>query len=119
MRFLSAVILTAICSYLTSLILPWWIISVCGFLVALVIFQHPFKSFVAGFLGVFVLWISVAGYMDQANQHVLSVRIAALFGFHEPLVLILITGFTGGIVAAMGAITGALLQSDRATKRAA
>ena len=116
MRFILAIVITAVLNYVLGIILPWWIIAVGGFAVALALPQHPFKAFLAGFLGCFILWFLIAFIIDNANHQVLSRRIAALFSFSEPVLMILLTGVIGGLVTGMAAASASLLIRLRTKK---
>lgn len=74
MKFFSAIIVTALLSFLGAQVLPWWIIAMAGFLVAFVVDQHPFKAFLAGFLAGFLAWGIPAFIIDQGNDHVSTLR---------------------------------------------
>jgi len=119
MRFILAIVITAVINYVLGIILPWWIIAVGGLVVAVALPQHPFKAFLAGFLGCFILWFLIALIINSANHQVLSRRIAALFSFSEPFLMVVLTGFIGGLVTGMAAASGSLLIRLRARKRGA
>ena len=116
MRFILAIIITAVLNYVLGIILPWWIIAVGGFAVAITLPQHPVKAFLSGFLGCFILWFLIAFIIDNANHQVLSRRITALFSFSGPVLMILLTGFIGGLVTGMAATSASLLMRLRTKK---
>lgn len=117
MKFLVAFILTAILSYAVGFYLPWWSIALAAFLVAVVIPQKPLKSFLCGFLSLFLLWIVLALYIDRGNQHILSMKIAELlFKSHSHALIMSVTGLVAGLVGGFAALSGAYLrQSKQAT----
>jgi hypothetical protein len=51
MKFFIAVLLTTTLSFIASLWFDWWIIAVAAFLVALLVQQKAWKTFLSGFLG--------------------------------------------------------------------
>jgi len=116
MRFILAIVITAVLNYVLGIILPWWIIAFGGFGVAIILSQHPFKAFLAGFLGCFILWFLIAFIIDNANHQILARRIAALFSFSEPFLMVLLTGFIGGLVTGLAAASGSLLIRLRTKK---
>ena len=72
-------LLTALLSFIAGIYIPlWWFFAVVALLVALLIHQRGGKAFFAGFLGLFILWFVLAFWMDNANDGVLSVKIASL-----------------------------------------
>ena len=117
MKFLVAFILTALLSYAAGFYLPWWCIAFAAFIVAVAIPQKPGKAFLAGFLSLFLLWIGMAIYIDMANQHILSMKIAVLlFKSHSQALMISVTGLVAALVGGFAALSGAYL---RQTKKAA
>jgi hypothetical protein len=109
MKFILAIIVTALLSYAVGLFtfLPWYSFVFCTIIVAIVIPQKPFKAFAAGFLAVFVLWCLLAIVKDVPNEHILSTKVANILPLKgNTTLLIVITGLIGGLVAGFGALTG-------------
>lgn len=106
MKTVLAIILTALLSFISGEYLPWWSVAAAAFAVSLFISQGPFAAFLAGFLGVAGLWAGYAFWIDKANQSLLSSRVASLFPLQgDPLLLILLTGFIGGLVGGLAAMS--------------
>lgn len=113
MKFLVALLLTAFLAFMAGLYFPWWTIAVVAFLVAILVHQKPWKAFVAGFLGLFILWFVLAEWIDINNKSILSARISQLLGIgNHPLLLVLITAFIGGLVAGFAAMSGSYLRKN-------
>lgn len=111
MKFLISVLLIAALSFAACLFLPWWIIAVTGFLVAAVIPQGAGRSFLSGFIALFLLWSGMSFFISAANGHLLAHKIAQLFiKVDSPILLILLTGLIGGLVAGLGSLTGSFLR---------
>ena len=55
MKFFVSLLLTALLSFAACLYLPWWSIALAAFLVAALVPQKPFRSFLAGFAALFLL----------------------------------------------------------------
>lgn len=111
MRFISALVLTALLSFAGSLFFDWWIVAIAAFLVAVVIPQKSFVSFITGFAALFLLWGTLSFLIDYKNQQVLSVKIATLFYLGASnIAIILVTAFIGGMVAGMAALTGSFIR---------
>ena len=114
MKFLVALLLTAILSYAAGFYLPWWCIAVTAFIVAVAIPQKPGKAFLCGFLGLFLLWIGLALYIDMGNQHILSMKIAELlFKSHSHALIMSVTGLVAGLVGGFAALSGAYLRQPK------
>lgn len=117
MKFLLATLLIALFSYIAGLFLPWWCIAIIAFLVGVLIRQSLGRSFLAGFIAVFVLWTLLALWIDLKNESILSRKIAQLFSLGESsAALILITGLLGALVAGFGAMSGASLNAKAQTR---
>jgi hypothetical protein len=116
MKFIVALLLTALLTYAIGLftMLPWYSFVFCALVVALAVHQKPFKAFLAGFIGVFILWFVLAYRIDAANDHLLSVKVAQILPLRgSSTLLISITGLIGALVAGLGALTGSYLRSVR------
>jgi hypothetical protein len=114
MKFIVAAVLTALLAFIGSLWIDWWIIALIAFIVALLIRQAAWKSFLAGFLGIFLLWAILAMWIDSSNDGLLSSKIAMLLGIGpNSFLLILLTAFAGGLVGGFAAMTGSFLYSRK------
>jgi len=119
MKLITSIILTALLAYTIGLFeFPWWSFAFTTFIVFTAIPQDAGRSFVAGFATIFVLWAVIALKIDIANEHLLSKKVAEIFPLKGSyILLILITAFIGGLVAAMSALTGSLLRNSFKKKR--
>jgi hypothetical protein len=113
MKFLVAIVLTALLAFVSGLFLPWWGIAITSLLVAAIVHQKAGKAFLAGFLGVFLLWAGLAWWIDMKNNGVLSKKIASVLPLGgNSIVLILVTGLIGGLVAGLAAMSGSYLRAS-------
>ncbi len=113
MKLLSAIVLTAFLAFVLGIYssLPWWSFAITSFVVALAVHQKPGKAFLAGFLGLFLLWTVLAFMKDLANEHILAVKVAQILPLGGSyLVLILVTGILGGLVSGLAALSGSYLR---------
>lgn len=113
MKFLSALILTALLAFACGLygILPWWSFAITSLMVAVAVHQKAGKAFLAGFLGLFLLWSVLAFLKDSANDHLLATKVAQILPLGGSyIVLIVVTGIIGGLVAGLAALTGSYLR---------
>ena len=67
-----------------------------------------FHSFSAGFLGVGLLWLGMAMFIDVSTQSILTEKINRLL----PLNVFILTTLIGGLVGGLASLTGSLM-SDR------
>jgi hypothetical protein len=111
MKLLTAIILTALLAYIGGIFLPWWSIALAAFIVAILVPQPGGMSFLGGLLGVFFLWVAIAWWIDMKNNAVLAQRMAHVLPLGGSRVLLLIvTGLVGGLVAGFAAMTGSYLR---------
>lgn len=111
MRSILVFLLIGILSYITGLYYPWWSLAVVAFVVSLIIRQKPVASFFTAFISLFVLWFSLALFRDMANDHILGNRMSELFlQVKSPVLLAIITGFIGAIVAGFAALSASFLR---------
>ena len=110
MKFLLSVVLIALVSFIAGLYLPWWSIAIVPFLVAVWMRQSAAAGFIAGFTGIFVLWVIVAAWINYKNDSILSHKIALLFPLGgSSFLLIIVTAFVGGLVGGFAAMSGSLV----------
>lgn len=113
MKFVTATILTALLAFISGLFLPWWGIAITSLLVAVLVHQKAGKAFLAGFVGVFILWAGLAWWIDMKNNGILSKKIAGILPLGgSSIVLILVTGLVGGLVAGFAAMSGSYLRAS-------
>lgn len=114
MKFIISILLIALLSFAAGLYLPWWSLALVAFVVAALIHQRAGKSFLSGFLGLFLLWGILAFVIDQQNQHLLAGKVSSLFSFGDgSIVLILVTALIGGLVAGFAAMAGSYVRTVR------
>ena len=114
MKLLVSVILTALLSFIGGLYLPWWSIAIAAFIAALLIPVTGGRAFLAGFLGIFILWALLAWWIDMKNEGILSKKVAEIFPLGgSSFLLILVTAFIGALVGGFAALSGSYLHSRR------
>ena len=102
---------TLILAFLFQTVFPWWSIVIASFLISLIISTKGLSSFIAGFLGIAILWFFSATIIDIKTGSILTERIAAIFSLPNTWLLILITTLIGGLVGGFGALTGSYLRN--------
>ncbi len=108
-KFLLSVAITAILSFLAGIYFPWWAIALVAALVTALVPQRPTHSFLSGFVAVAGLWILLASLISASNNGILAGRIGRLMGVgNHPVMMILLTGLVGGLVAGLAALSVAL-----------
>src|SRR5271154_3749018 len=111
MKFISSILLTALLSFVAGLYLPWWSVAIAAIIVSVIIPLASWKSFLSGFLGVFLLWAILAWWIDSKNNSILSQKIAQLLQLgSSSILLILVTAFIGALVAGFAGLTGSYMR---------
>ncbi|ASZ13106.1 hypothetical protein KTO58_08825 [Chitinophaga pendula] len=111
MKFIGTLLLIVILSYLAGMFLPWWSVALVAFLVSLLIRMSPGKAFFTGFLGVFLLWLALAFYIDVRNDHILANRMSlVIMQVKSPVGIGLISAFIGGLVAGFASTAASYLR---------
>ena len=114
MKFITAIVLTALLAFAGGLWFAWWIIAIAAFLISLLVHQRAGKAFLSGAIGVFLLWGGMAWWIDMKNEHILSRRIAEVLPLGgNSFLLILVTAIIGGLVAGLAALSGSYLRISR------
>lgn len=114
MKFLVSIFLIALVSFTFGLYLPWWSVAIAGFTVSFFLYQKPILAFIAGFVGIFLLWGGLILIRSISNDHILAHRISLfILKKDSPYLLIFISSAIGGITGGMGALCGSLLRSLR------
>lgn len=114
MKIITATLLTFILSFIAGIYIEfWWSFVIISFLVGLFIHQKPFKAFLSGFLGLFLLWGVLSFWIDWKNNSILSTKIATLLPLSgSPILLIIVTAFVGGLLSGTSALNGSLLRKS-------
>lgn len=113
MKFLSAIILTALLAFATGLygVIPCGSFAITSLIVAMAVHQKAGKAFLSGFVGLFLLWSVLAFLKDNANEHLLATKVAQILPLGGSyIVLILVTGIIGGLVSGLAALTGSYIR---------
>lgn len=102
---------TAVLAYLFQFMFPWWSVVIASFLISFIISSNGISSFIAGFLGIAMLWFLLAVFIDMKTDSILTQRVAGIFSLPNNFLLILITALIGGLVGGFGALTGSQFRS--------
>lgn len=97
--------------------LPWWSIAVIAAISSLLL-QHKFwMAAMFGFMGGVLLWGGLSFYLDVENHHILSTRMGEVLGGISSTLLIVLTGFIGGLIVALGSVLGAAVKEVTIPKK--
>lgn len=116
MKSLPRFVLIVALSYLGGYFIGWWTVAIAAFLVALLIPLPPLRSFLNGFIAVFLLWLTLAFLKDIQNDHILANRMSELIlKTKSPYLIAVISALVGGIAAGLGGLTGSFLRYKQKT----
>lgn len=111
MKFLIAILLTALLGHAAPLFFPWWSFAITSFIVAILIHQKPGIAFVSGFFGIFLLFTLHAFVLDYLNDHLLAKKVAEIFQLGKSsLAIILISAFLNALISGLAALSGSLIR---------
>lgn len=110
MKFGLSFLLNVAFGFLLTLFFPWWSVVILSFIVGFSMKVKGWQAFLGGFAGMSALWIGYAGILDFQNGAILSQRVSELFQLSNPSYLVHLTGFIGGLLGGMGALTGRLFR---------
>lgn len=106
MKFVIKLIIIVVLAMIIQPVAPWWTVMVIAFMVSWLLPSSGFASFFSGFIGIGALWLWKAWQITDTTESELITNIAALFGLNDPLVLLFIAAFAGGLAAGFGGLTG-------------
>jgi hypothetical protein len=107
MKFLIHLLFIVVFCFVLQYFLPWWAMAIAALGVSYFIGNKPSVSFLAGFLGVGILWFGMAYYTDVTTQSILTLKINNLL----PVNAFLMTALVGGLVGGFASMTGAVLKT--------
>jgi cell division protein FtsX len=106
-NFLVTIFAIVFLSSLLQPFLPWYIIAVVAFIAGYFIKQSAASAFGAGFVAIFLLWVSYAFVLSHANNDLLAHKVALLLPMKGHVsILLLVTGIIGGLVSGCAALSG-------------
>jgi len=116
MKFVLHLIAVLLLSWVLQLFLPWWTMAIGAFATGLFFRQSGFQSFLAGLLGVGLLWFAMAWYIDSSTHSILSSKVAMIFPVGTPILLMLVTALIGGLVGGLASMSGGVIGYRRKAK---
>src|SRR5437588_412332 len=104
MRLIIATVLIALLSWFITSFLPWWTLAIMAFIVPCVILLRTAHAFLAGFIGIFLLWLGIGLWRDIPNHHILSDRMAdVILHTRNGTLYLLLAAIIGGLVGGLAA----------------
>lgn len=110
MKFILQVIAVIAAGFILELIMPWWCIAIAAFLGGYVLKSNA--NFLAGFLGIALLWATKAWLIDSSAAEPLTEKVAAIFTISKTM-LFMVTALIGGVVGGFACMSGASLKKEK------
>ncbi len=95
-----------IASFLLQMVLPWWVVIIICFTTCSLIAKTAKIAFWSPFFAILLLWLTVTLFKSLPNNNVLATRIAEMFSLKLWWLVLLVTVFLGGLVAAISGCCG-------------
>ncbi len=111
MKFITASLCIAVACFAVQFFLPWWSLVIVAFAIGSASDLKGWQAFLAGLLGVGLVWLGYATFINLQTNAILSTRMAEIFSLSDPLYLAAITGLVGAVAGAFAALTGNSLRS--------
>ena len=93
--------------------LPWWTLILPCSLLSYVTSRSGIGAFLAGFLGVGLLWLGYSIYIDWDTTSILSQRVAMIFPGKSIWIVRGLTTLVGGLTGGFSSLTGYSLKQFR------
>lgn len=113
MNFIKQVLLIGILSAAVQLWFPWWSLVFPALIMGFLFARSGVEAFFSAFVGIGLLWLGMALYIDATTGSMLSQKIASLFPGKSIWVLRAITVLVGGLTGGFAALTGYLIKPLR------
>jgi len=110
MRFIIQLIAITMLAAVFELFLPWWSIAFAAFIGGALLNSRV--NFLAGFIGVALLWSITSLIIDASAAAPLSERVAKTLFLPRPM-LFVVTAAIGGIVGGFAAMAGGALRKEK------
>lgn len=108
MKFIFQIFGTIVLAYVLEIFLPWYSIALAAFVMGFLFRSRA--TFLAGFLGIALLWTIKAWLLNSASASDLADRVAHIFSLTGKEWLLLVMAIVGGMVGGFAGLAGALMR---------
>ena len=106
MKLIIRLIVIGALTYFLSPISVWWSAMIIAFVVCYVSPSSGLNAFVAGFLGVGLVWMGHSWNIDVLNRSNFSSTVAEIMQLNDPIFLVFATGLIGGLAGGFASLSG-------------
>ncbi len=117
MKLIIRLIVIGTLTYFLSPFSVWWIAMVISFVVCYISPSSGLNAFVAGFLGVGLIWMGHAWNLDVNNTSTFSSKIADVMQIGDPILLVFAAGLIGGLAGGFASLSGTTFRQLFAKKK--
>ncbi len=101
------IVLILLLSALAQLVLPWWSLAIVAFAVCVWRSTSGGQAFIAGFLGVALVWLLYALAIHLRTDGIFTGRMGSLLFKSSSVALpLVVTGMLSGLVGGLAGLTG-------------
>lgn len=115
MRFIGLSLAVVLLVGIFNAFSPYWIVMILIGIISAVFGLNGGSSFMAGGLGMGLVWIALSFYLSIESGSDLPQKMAELLGVGSGMTLVAITGIIGFLLGGFSAMTGSLFR--KVTKR--
>lgn len=106
MKLIVRLIIIGAFTYFLSPFATWWFGMIVAFGVCYISPSSGLNAFVAGFLGVGLVWMGHAWSIDVQNESAFSTTVAEIMQVGDPILLVFSTGLIGGLAGGFASLSG-------------
>lgn len=106
MNFIKQVAFIALGAALFQLFLPWWSLAIPALIIGFLFARKGVEAFFSGFVGIGLLWLGMAIYIDTTTGSMLSQKIANLLMVKSVWILRIVAALIGALTGGFAALTG-------------
>ncbi len=111
MKFIGLTFLVVLVVGIINPFFPFWIVMICIGVVSALIGLPGFVSFLAGAIGMGLVWVGQSFYLSIYSGSDLPQMMSELIGVGSGMTLVAITGVLGFIIGGLSAWSGSALRS--------
>lgn len=106
MKFFTLCIVSGLAALLLGPLMPFWVLMFVIGISAALIGGKRITAFFGGGLGMAIVWFAIPLWITIRTGSELPLRIGAIMGLDNPIILILITCLIGFLIGGLSAWTG-------------
>ena len=111
MKLIIRLIVIGALTYFISPYFTWWTAMSIAFLVCYISPSSGLNAFVAGFLGVGIVWMGHAWNMDVLNESAFSTTVGEIMNISDPILLVIASGLIGGLAGGFASLSGTSIRA--------